>query len=464
MTRIGIMIAMVAATFSAPLYAKSPAEIYKEFSGSLAIVKMKIGTGDMLQAITGPAVCVHSDQKGRAVFLTTAFGIQTPLKEISNLTVKPGGLSAKSVPAEVMGVDPLTGMAFIRTVGAAKWPKIVFVGKTSGLQIGQQVVSIGLQDAGRGHDPYMGVAYVSGRARVPETLYRVTGGNLTGTCSPVFNLDGKVVGLVARQLPTAFQMSTSRGQTYVALTGQDEKSYFLPIDEFANTITSMPSPGMPKRRVWTGVVAYQPVSDSDAKTYGLKVPAVMLGKIVKGGPADKAGLKERDLIIGVGGVQLERFATPELVGKQFLNQLQKLAFAGKKQVTINIKRSERQLSVKVDLVAIPKQPFEAERYISKEIALVVREKVPPDSYLDTSPTATVEGLVVIAAPEKGPAGVSGLRRGDLLIQVNGQPVTTVKSIDDIITKALKYSPDKTLVLLVQRGDKTYPISIMPPRK
>ncbi|MBT3198764.1 MAG: PDZ domain-containing protein [Phycisphaerales bacterium] len=464
MMRIGIMIATIAATFSAPLYAKSPAEIYKEFSGSLAIVGMKIGSGEMAQNITGPGVCVHIDQKGRAVFLTTAFGIQTPLKQIGDLTVKPGGLGAKSVPAEVMGVDPLTGMAFVRTVGAVKWTKVVFVGKTSGLQIGQQIVSIGLQDAGRGHDPYVGVAYVSGRARVPETLYRVTGGNLTGTCSPVFNLDGKVVGLVARQLPTTFQMATPRGQTYVGMTGQDEKRYFLPIDEFANTITSMPAPGAPKRRVWTGVVAYQPVTDSDAKTYGLKVPAVMLGKIVKGGSAEKAGLQERDLVIGIGGVQLERFPMPELVGKQFLNQLQKLAFAGKKQITINIKRGDRQLSATVDLVPIPKQPFEAERYINKDIALVAREKVPPDSYLDTSPTGTVEGLIVIAAPEKGPAGVSGLRRGDLLIQVNGQPVTTVKAMSEIITKAFKYSPNKTLVLLVQRGDKTYPISIMPPRK
>ena len=464
MKRIGIIIAVVAATLGGSLQAKSPEDIYKEFSGVTAIVELSLDTGGGLQDASGPAICVYSDKQGRAVFLTTAFSIQTQLKSISKLGVKPGGLDAKTVPAEVMGVDPVTGMAFVRTTVAVKWPKVVFVGKQSGLKIGQQIVSIGLQDASLGFEPYMGVAYVSGKVRVPETMYRVTGGNLTGTCSPVFNLDGKVVGIVARQLPTTVQMMTPRGQTYVGLTGRDEKSYFLPIDEFASAISSMPSPAAPKRRIWTGVVAYHPVTDDDAKTYGLDVPAVMLGKVIKDTPADKSGLKERDLIIGLNGRNLEKFPTPSLVGKRFLNQLQLIAFSGGKQVSLTVKRGAKQLSVTVGLVAIPKQNFEAERYISKELAMVVREKVPPDSYAATGPIADVKGLVVMAAPAKGPAGAAGVRRGDLLIQVNGESVTMVSAVRTAIEKAVKGSPAKMIVLLVQRGDKTYPISIMRPGK
>jgi len=464
MKRICIITAAISVIWSVPLQAKSPEDIYKEFSGALALVKFSLDSGAGPQDVVGPGVCVHGDQQGRAVFLTTAFSIQTRLKDISRLRVRTGGLDGRPVPAEVMGVDPVTGMAFVRTTAAAKWPKVTFVGKHSGIKIGQQVVSIGLQDVENGHEPYLGVAYVSGRVRVPEVLYRVTGGNLTGTCSPVFNLDGKVVGIVARQLPTTFQMMTSRGQTYVALTGRDEKSYFLPIDEFADTIASMPSPSTVKRRVWTGVVGYHPVSDDDAKTYGIDVPAVMLGKVVKGTPADKAGLKERDLIIGLGGRKLEKFPTPSLVGKRFLNQLQSIAAGGGKDVSLTVKRGSRQLSVTVGLVAIPKQGFEAERYISKELGMVVRDKVPPDSYTDSSPTAKVKGLIVIAAPARGSAGAAGLKRGDLLIEVNGQSVTTVAGVRDLISKALKNSPKKTTVLLVQRGNKTYPISIMRSQK
>ena len=464
MKRIAIIIAVVATVLTGSVQAKSPADIFREFSGAVAIVELSVGFGDEFQNISGPGMCVHNDKKGRAIFLTTAFSAQVPLKNISKLRVKPGGLDARSVPAEVMGVDPVTGMAFVRTTGAVKWTKVVFVGKQSGLAIGQQIVSIGLQDASRGYDPYLGVAYVSGRARVPETLYRVTGGNLTGTCSPVFNLDGKVVGIVATQLPTAFQMMTSRGRTRVGLTGQDEKNYFLPIDEFASAISSMPSPRSPKRRIWTGVAAYHPVSDDDAKTYGINVPALMLGRVITGAPADKAGLKERDLIIGLNGRNLEKFPTPSLGGKRFLNQLQRIAAAGGKQVSLTVKRKTKQLSMTVELVGIPKQDFEAERFISKELAMVVREKVPSDSYADSGPTAGVKGLLVIVAPPKGPAGASGVRRGDLLIQVNGGAVTTVTAVKAALEKALKDAADKAIVLLVQRGDTTYPISIMRARK
>ncbi|MDP6637313.1 MAG: PDZ domain-containing protein [Phycisphaerae bacterium] len=464
MKRTGIIVAAIAATLTGSIQAKTPEDIYKEFSGAMGIVELSVDTGDGLQSAAGPAICVHSDKQGRAVFLTTAFSIQTQIRTIRKLTVKPGGLDAKTVPAEAMGVDPVTGLAFVRTAAAAKWTKVVFVGKRSGLKIGQQIVSIGLQDSSTGFEPYLGVAYVSGRVRVPETLYRVTGGNLTGTCSPVFNLDGKVVGIVARQLPTSVQMMTPRGQTYVSLIGRDEKNYFLPIDEFANTISSMPSPTNPKRRIWTGVVAYVPVTDDDAKTYGVNVPAVMVGKVVKGGPADKAGLKERDLIIGLGGRTLEKFPTPSLVGKRFLNNLQSIASSGSKQVSLSVKRGDKQFSATVGLAAVPKQPFEAERYVSKELALAVREKVPPDSYTDSGPTAGVKGLIVLAAPDKGSAGAAGVRRGDLLIQVNGESVTTAAGMRSAIDKAVKNSPGKAIVLLVQRGDKTYPISIIRSRK
>ena len=96
--------------------------------------------------------------------------------------------------------------------------------------------------------------------------------------------------------------------------------------------------------------------------------------------------------------------------------------------------------------------------------MAVREKVPPDSYTDPSPTAGVKGMVVIAAPEKGPAGAAGVRQGDLLIQINGESVTTVAAARNAMDKIIKDSPEKTIVLLVQRGNKTYPISVIRSRK
>ena len=460
MKRIAAIAAAIAATLAGTLHAKSPEDIYKEFSGAMAIVEFKLDTATGIRNAAGFAFCIHSDQQGRAVFLTTAFGLRTRLTEISGLRIRPSGMDTKSVAGEVMGVDPPTGMGFVRTVAAANWPKVVFVGRQSGVKIGQQIVSIGLQNSDQGYEPYMGVAYVSGRVRTPETMYRVTGGRLTASCSPVFNLDGKAVGLVGRQVPAPFQMVTSQGRTQIGLSNLDENNYFLPIDEFAATIANMPSPTSPRRLVWTGAVAYHPVTDDDAKTYGINVPAVMVGKVIKGTPAEKAGLKERDLIIALGGLQLEKFPRPGLVVARFVKQLQKASVAGTKQVALTVRRGSKQLSLTVGLVPIPKQGFEAPQYVSRELGMAIREKVPADSYADSSPTANVKGLIVLSAPKKGPAGTGGVRRGDLLIGVNGKPVTTVAQIQAVLGKALKDSPGKAVALLVQRGNKTYPISVL----
>jgi len=459
-----ITIAVMTVTSGAGARAATPEEIYRQFSGALAVVQFSMETGGGLQDAIGTGLCVHSDKQGRAIFMTTAISLQTRVRDMSKLHVRSGGIDGKSVAAEIMGSDPVSGLAFIRTTAAVKWPAVTFVGRTSGIKIGQQVVSIGLFGADGGHEPCLGVAYISGKVRVPETLYRVTGGKLTGTCSPVFNLDGKVVGLVTRQLPMAFQMMTSRGQTVVGLTGRDEKSYFLPIDEFADTIANMPSPKAPRRRVWTGVLEYHPVTKDAAVTYGVDSPAIMLGKVIKGTPAEKAGLKERDLIIALNGKQLEKLPNPSMVAQNFLKQLQRLGLGGGKKVSLTVKRGSKQLSVDIELVPVPRQPYEADRYISKQLALAVREKVPTDAYVDKNPTADVKGLIVLNAPARGPAGAAGVKRGDLLIEVNGKPVTTAAQVRDIIGKAIKDSPDKTIALVVQRGDKTYPISIIRSQK
>jgi len=444
--------------------AKSPEEIYRQFSGALAVVQFAIEAGGSSQEAVGTGLCVHGDRQGRAVFLTTAISLQTRVRDLSKLRVRPPGLDSKPAAAEIMGIDPVSGLAFIRTKAAAKWPVVAFVGRTSGLKVGQQVVSIGLMGVDGGHEPYLGVAYISGKVRVPEVLFRITGGRLTGTCSPVFNLDGKVVGLVARQVPLQFQMMTQRGQTVVALTGRDEKSFFLPIDEFADAITSMPSPATPRRRVWTGVLQYHPVTKDTAATYGVDSPAVMLGKVIEGTPAAKAGLKERDVIISLNGKKLEKFANPSMVAQNFLKQLQRIGVSAKPKASLVVKRGSKQLSVEIDLIPVPKQPFEADQYIDAQLGMVLRDKVPTDVYTDTGPTAKVKGVLVIEAPSRGAAGAAGLKRGDLLIEVNSMPVTTVAQVRDIISKATKNSPNKTIALVVQRGDKTYPISIMRSKK
>ena len=86
-----------------------------------------------------------------------------------------------------------------------------------------------------------------------------------------------------------------------------------------------------------------------------------------------------------------------------------------------------------------------------------------DEYLDTSPTATIAGLVVIAVGQRSPAFDGGLKTADVITAVNGQPVKTVAIFKQIIEESLTKAPNETLILLVHRGDQEpQAISIRPP--
>jgi len=463
---IAVLVVMMAATpgpvAAQDARAKAITAIYRRFAGAMAAVRFTVDTSLGSREMMGTGVCVSRDAQGRAVFLTTALRLQVPREDMKDFRLSPPGPEGKTVAAELMGIDPATGFAFLRTSQPQAWPHVTFAAGNT-LTIGQQVVSVGLLGRDTGYASYLGVAYVAGKIRTPEALYHVTGGRLTGACSPVFNLEGKAVGVVDRQLPLTYQMLSGRSQpVLVALTGREEQVFFLPVEEFAQAIENIPTASWPPRRAWMGVLNFAPISQESAKTFNVNSPAVLIGQVIPEMPAAKAGLKNRDIIIGLNGRPLEKLPTPPLVVRNFLKQLQRVGAGG--QVTLTVLRSAKEFSAAVTLAPVPTEAHEARRYFAAKLGMVLREKVAMDQYRDLSPTAAVRGLVVLQVVAVGSAAQGGLKPGDLVISINGQPVSTTAEAGRLIEKSLKDAPQKTIVLLVQRGSEIRPVSILPPAR
>lgn len=435
--------------------------VTQKASGALAMVNCKIEGQIAGQegTIRGVGICVNASG---GLFITLALDATTPVKRLKDFTLVLPGLEGKSIKAKLLAIDPTTGISFVKATEPHKWTEIGFA-PTATLSVGQQVASVGLMGGDGGRTPYVGVGYVSAVFRVPGRLAYVTGGRLTGSGSPVFSADGRAVGIVGRQqLPMNFQMLTGRGSASVRLAARQETAFFLPVDEFVHVLRDRElAAGNVRRLPWLGAASFEVVGEELAGIIKLDRPGVMIDQVVPGHPADKAGLKNRDVIVAMDGKPLEKLATSRLVRDNFVRMLFRKRPG--QTVSLTVLRGTKPQAFTVTLAQMPAQAHEAERYVQRRLGFIVREKVEMDRYRDRGPTAKVEGLIVIFVGPRTAGAAGGLRPGDLVTSCNDQPVKTVKAFQQIAEGAVQTKPNEAVNLLVRRGDQSMAVSIQVPK-
>jgi len=434
------------------------AKIHADAAGSLAVLRCKYKTELVEHTLGGQAFCIGADREGKAVFMTLSLDARMQEEELSDFSLLLPGADRKEVKAQLMGIDPETNLGFVRVLENGSFAKIAFDTKAQ-VKPGQQVFSIGLIPGDAANTPYLGTAYVSAVRRLPRKLVSVTGGALTQSGSPVFNAEGKAIGLVGRQLFQGYQMVANRQTMTVGLQPQQDTSYFLPIEEFAHVLRMIPTPGKQRKLPWLGVIHFEGVNEELADALQLDRPGVMIDKLVPGFAAEKAGLKNRDVVVAVNGQPLERLATPQLTAQEMMTTL--LRFAPGEKITLRVLRSGQTKDYPISLDAMPKAAHEAKRYADKQLGMVVREKVMLDKYTDVLGTADVDGLVVVAVARNSPAAKGDLRADDVITNVNALAVTTVDAFQAAVEPALKAQPPKAINLMVRRGNQNVAVAIQP---
>ncbi len=456
------LVALIALCLAAPVsswaQAKSLTEIVDEASGALATFSCTIDDELAERTVSGQAICI--DPTG--VFMTIALSGDVRIKTLKDFRLTLPGIPGKTLKAALEGIDPATGIAFIRATEQHTWKVVRFAPKAP-LAVGQPVVSVGLLPADLGNMPYLGTAVVSARIRVPGEMVRVTGGDLTVPGSPVFAMDGRAIGIVGRQLPSVFQVFDANGRSnLIRMSGQQETGYFLPVEEFVNVLRDPPRGGSIARLPWIGAAAFKAITKDLADVMKLDRPAVEIDRVVEGQPGAAAGLKDRDIVVAVDGQPLEQMATPELVRDNFVRNLFRMK--PDQSVTLTVLRAGKTQDLKIKLGAMPEQPHEAARYVARALGFIIRDKVIMDQYLSTSEAAKADGLVVMLVAQNSPAAAGGLRPGDLITTINDQPVKTVAAFENIVDTAIRTKPLQAVNLLVRRGDQAQAVSIQPPTK
>ena len=244
--------------------------------------------------------------------------------------------------AKLIGADQRTDVAIIK-IEAASLPAVT-IGDSNRLRVGEWVIAIG--------SPFelentvtAGIVSAKGRDTgeyVPfiQTDVAINPGNSGG---PLINMRGEVVGINS--------MIYSRSGGYQGI------AFAIPIDEAMRVGEQLKTGG----RVSRGFLGVQPgaVTKDVAESLGLKSPAgAVVEKVIPGTAAEKAGLKEGDVILKFDGKNVEKHTDlPRIVGNTRPGQRENLVLLGNRHGWIDGFRVDRQRVIHPVAAGVHRQPL-----------------------------------------------------------------------------------------------------------
>ena len=335
----------------------------------------------------------------------------------------------REFPAKLVGADKRTDVAVIK-IDAADLP-VVSIGDPANLKTGEWVLAIG-SPFGLDNTATAGIVSatsrsVGGGSPVPfiQTDVAVNPGNSGG---PLFNLDGEVVGINS--------MIFSQSGGYMGI------SFAVPIDEAMQVRDQLVKTGKVVRgRIGVGV---QDVDAALARSFQLDKPRGALVSFVEpGSPAQKAGVKPGDVVLGVNGKEVEQSA-------DLSNTIAGIRPGSDAKLSLWRAGKARDLDVKVAELKEPEQSASTRergkpgRSTEEDtrLGIAVRQITPEEKQaVDTDGSVVVEEV-------QGGAARAGLQPGDIILAVNDQEVN---SIQDLRRAADKLGKGDSAALLVERG-------------
>jgi serine protease Do len=358
------------------------------------------------------------------------------------------GDDLQNLDAEYLGKDEQAQVAFLKVTDAkaTDLPILAFDEKAV-LEVADPLVSLSLLGEPDGYGRMVQVTRIAARIEQPSVTYVCE--SLGSLGSPVLTLDGKAVGIVGA-------VRINRGTN--ARPNWSVSEVLWPAERFLARIKNPPQGGTLVRRPWLGAISLVPVTKDLAEYYKLgDRRGVVVGQVVEGSPAAKAGILAEDIILAIGGKDLK--GTEGQLVENFSNTIRECKIG--ETLVVEIWRKGKIEKLPVTLTEQPKTSAEAERYANTECGLTVREMVLGDRVArELPPTET--GVVVAFLTPAGWADDSGLQAGDIIKKVQDQDTPALADFKRIFQDEVKKRP-KEIVLFVLRGKNDTHVVRLEPR-
>jgi serine protease Do len=357
------------------------------------------------------------------------------------------------LPATVLGSDSKTDLAILR-VKPDKPLKAIRWGDSDKARVGDWIVAIG-NPFGLSGSVTAGI--ISARARdinagpydeFIQTDAAINRGNSGG---PMFNENGELIGI-----NTAIYSPTG---------GSVGIGFAIPANLARPVIAQLQQYGKAKRG-WLGV-QIQPVTKEIADSFALpNTKGALVSLVNKNSPAEKAGLKEGDVVLSFDGQPIEEMKIlPRTVANTSIGKKAPIRFwRGGKILEGSIvvgeldsaaqKASEGESDKKAANIAANAVYFFGMRLTGISEELRTQYEMPDD----------LQGVLLLDVSPSSEVAEKGLKAGDVILQVNQQTVKTGEDVRTLLQNAVKAGKKTALLRVVtQEGDRLFVAVSLPPR-
>jgi serine protease Do len=331
--------------------------------------------------------------------------------------------------ADLVGTDPRTDVALLKIKSDKKFQFVKFADKQT--RVGDWVLAVG-NPFGLGGTVTAGIVSALGRdiGSGPYDYLQIDAAvNRGNSGGPTFNLEGEVVGV-----NTAIY-SPSGGSVGIA--------FAIPAKTAAEVIGQLRSSGSVSRG-WLGV-KIESIDEDKAASLGMAEPkGALVNEVTADGPAAGSQLKAGDVIVSVNGTKID--SSRDLARKI-------AEFSPGTSVKIDVVRFGKPETISIKLGTFPgsqevakAEPTEPETTELSQLGLS----------LTVSPSARTaagakEGVVISDVNSSSDAATKGLRPGDVILEVQGQPVQSPADVEANVKKA-KDGGRRAVLLRVKSGD------------
>ena len=337
--------------------------------------------------------------------------------------------------AEIVAQDPDTDLALLKVEADHKLLSATF-GDSSTVKVGQWVLAVG-NPFGLDRTVTLGIVSGIGRENMNLSRYEnfiqtdasINPGNSGG---PLFNLRGEVIGI------------------NTAIINFAQGIGFAIPSNMASRIVEQLKTGGKVVRGWLGV-GIQPLTPQLGKKFGIPDgKGILVNEVFADDPADQAGIQSGDIITRIGN---ERLESP--------NQLSRVVagFSPGDEVLVHIIRDGTLLQLPV-LLGVKKDkpivaslpPTAAEVDLGIDVSPITEELAKKFSLEQTT------GILVIQVVQGSVAYAEGLRKGDIIREVNRVEVPTMREFREILEAI---HPGETILLRILRESKAFFVVLKP---